>query len=158
RKIGSRPKNWRVTLPYTPIKHLALKGLPFDSTDLSKLAPLFENCPLESLSLHAIRSSFSFVKSLATAIQNNKTIHDLEVLFPVITVEEMRLLIQSVCHPSRRLKRKLPKLTVPASKMEKPLIKSLMDFAADCGGEFQYGPEPDVKLFQPTIAFEFPNP
>ncbi|KAH9100957.1 hypothetical protein Ae201684P_007148 [Aphanomyces euteiches] len=95
----------RVYLPglCTPIKQLALKGLPFDSTDLSKLAPLFENCPLESLSLHAIRSSFSFVKSLATAIQN-KTIHDLEVLFPVITVEEMRLLIQSVCHPSRRLK------------------------------------------------------
>ncbi|KAH9142698.1 hypothetical protein AeRB84_013247 [Aphanomyces euteiches] len=126
-------------LPYTPIKHLALKGLPFNSTDLSKLAQLCKNCPVESLSLHAIRSSFSFVKSLATAIQN-KTIHDLEVLFPVITVEEMRLLIQSVCHPSRRLKRKQPKLTIPGNNMEKPLIKSLMDFAADCGGEFKNGP------------------
>ncbi|KAG9397876.1 hypothetical protein AC1031_016531 [Aphanomyces cochlioides] len=127
-------------LPYTSIKHLALTSLPFNSKDLSKLSQLCENCPVESLSLHAFQSSFSFVKSLATAIQNNKTIHDLEVLLPGITVEEMRFLIQSVCHPSRRLKRKLPKLTIPGNKMEKPLIKSLKDFAADCGGEFKYGP------------------
>ncbi|KAH9107290.1 hypothetical protein LEN26_011583 [Aphanomyces euteiches] len=127
-------------LPYTPIKHLALKGLPFNSNDLSKLAQLCKNSPVESLSLHAFQSSFSFVKSLATAIQNNKTIHDLKVLLPGITVEEIRLLIQSVCHPSRRLKRKQPKLTIPGNNMEKLLIKSLMDFAADCGGEFKNGP------------------
>ncbi|KAG9397772.1 hypothetical protein AC1031_016622 [Aphanomyces cochlioides] len=78
-------------LPSTSIKYLTLTDISFNIENLIKLAQLVENCALETLSLHTILSSRSFVESLVTAIQSNQTIHDLELSLPGITVEEMRL-------------------------------------------------------------------
>ncbi|KAG9397875.1 hypothetical protein AC1031_016530 [Aphanomyces cochlioides] len=116
--------------------YLTLTDISFNIENLIKLAQLVENCALETLSLHTILSSRSFVESLVTAIQSNQTIHDLELSLPGITVEEMRLLIQSVCHPRRRVKRKRLRLRIPKDDEEEHLVKSLKDFAVEYGGEF----------------------
>ncbi|KAH9142695.1 hypothetical protein AeRB84_013244 [Aphanomyces euteiches] len=124
-------------IPRTKIKHLALINLPFASKELCKLALLFENCTVETLSLHTLYFTASFAQSLATAIQNNRTIRELEMMRSGLGIPNLRLLIQSICHSSRLVKRKRLRLTTSCAMWESD-VKLLDDFAKECGGEFKY--------------------
>ncbi|KAH9155504.1 hypothetical protein AeRB84_002526 [Aphanomyces euteiches] len=67
-------------LPRTSVTHLKLTNLLIDdSPSWSNLALKFDDCRLKSLTLHSDNFPSSFAQSLATAIQNNETICELDL-------------------------------------------------------------------------------
>ncbi|CAK4715324.1 unnamed protein product [Aphanomyces euteiches] len=125
-------------LPRTSIKHLKLTGIPLKSIAAwSGIAPLFETCQLETLTLAADSFPFRIVHRLATAIRNNHTICELHLYECKIGIPNLRLLIDSMTHGSRRAQRKRVKWTIPYGHDIEPSIEnSLVAIAKVCGGEF----------------------
>ncbi|KAH9182751.1 hypothetical protein AeNC1_015274 [Aphanomyces euteiches] len=125
-------------LPRTSIKSLTLTELSFESEDLSKLMLLFETCRLETLSLHALKFTSAVASSLATAIQKNETIRKLILLWDECTEQDMRLLIESMGHPSRPVKTKQIQWKTKDEAVDASIVKSLEAFAGQHRCKFSH--------------------
>ncbi|KAH9139089.1 hypothetical protein AeRB84_016621 [Aphanomyces euteiches] len=128
--------------PKTPMTHLALSGLHMDEAAWSKLAPLIEKCTLETLVFYATQFSSNVTQSLATAIQNNQTLCELDLNYTEMAISDVELLIQSMNHPSRHKKEIRIKGRSHYERIYDPealqALKALIALAVNGGGEFVY--------------------
>ncbi|KAG9397842.1 hypothetical protein AC1031_016552 [Aphanomyces cochlioides] len=97
--------------PRTSIKHLALNGFNMTKPSLTSLAPLFQKCTLEKLSLCTTSITSEVAESIAAAIQKNHTIGELSLNYNEDAIPTMQLVVESVTHPNRKVKRKRIKWT-----------------------------------------------
>ncbi|KAF0723438.1 hypothetical protein Ae201684P_007180 [Aphanomyces euteiches] len=94
------------SLPRMPIKHLALSDDRIGSPVLNNLVPFLEHCPVETLMFRAVGFTKAVVAKFVKAIQNNQTIYELDLGRSWLTIDELRLVIESFTHPSRLVKTK----------------------------------------------------
>ncbi|KAH9153251.1 hypothetical protein AeRB84_004461 [Aphanomyces euteiches] len=125
-------------LPQTPIKYLKLTGLPLQYISWGSLPPLFEKCRLETLALGAEFIPPGFVRRLATAIQKNHTICELDLDRSEIDIQDLRHLIQAMTHRNRKVQTKRIKFIASRrQEIDASIVQSLMTLATDYGGEFK---------------------
>ncbi|KAH9131338.1 hypothetical protein AeNC1_019701, partial [Aphanomyces euteiches] len=122
-------------LRQTSIKHLELRVYCVRIMQLCELTPLIARCSLESLSLHVSRFSKTLAKKLAHAIQQNQSICELDLKRCAIAFEDIRLMIQSITHASRKVKARRIKLDLYNRSFSAERVDELEQLAIDLGGE-----------------------
>ncbi|KAG9397838.1 hypothetical protein AC1031_016548 [Aphanomyces cochlioides] len=105
--------------PHTRIKQLGLNGINMDGQRWSMMALLFELSQI-----------------LASAIQNNQTIEELELEYSDIALPDVEILIQSMTNPSRHVKTKRLKWITRQGCISEPA--NLQALAVEGGGQFVY--------------------
>ncbi|KAF0731354.1 hypothetical protein Ae201684P_007205 [Aphanomyces euteiches] len=109
-------------LPHSSIKTLKLLGLSLGCVNSTTFFQPIQNCHLDTL---IIESSFpsTLAESLATVIQNNHTICELDLANSLISMSDLRRLVQSVTSTDRRVKtrrikwKKYRTSSIPASDL-----------------------------------------
>ncbi|KAG9397791.1 hypothetical protein AC1031_016641 [Aphanomyces cochlioides] len=97
-------------LPKTRIKSLDLTSLSLSDANWCKFAHRIEKCTLDKLLLRVLNWSSTVAGNLANAIRNNQTIYELDLDSRNLSTHDLRLLIESVAHPHRSVRRKRGKL------------------------------------------------
>ncbi|KAG9399802.1 hypothetical protein AC1031_011224 [Aphanomyces cochlioides] len=137
-------KNLLQVLPRTSIKRLKLWSLGLDRRAWCELAPLFQNCQLESLELFIEKFDSEFAQKLTTAVGNNQTICEINLGPSGIALQDLQGMIEGVTHPGRlkRMKRIKWSLRKRQKKIDASSLAALKQFAFDRGCEavFQYTP------------------
>ncbi|KAH9141815.1 hypothetical protein AeRB84_014053 [Aphanomyces euteiches] len=124
-------------LPQSSIKSLTFSGLHIKGAAWCKVARLFKNCGLETLTLGSDEISSDFAQSLATAIQKNRTISGLHLSKCQIAISDLQRSIQSIGYSTRRVKNRQIKWTSPISEtVSETTIKALEEYATKCGCDF----------------------
>ncbi|KAH9184529.1 hypothetical protein AeNC1_013495 [Aphanomyces euteiches] len=128
-------------LPLTPIKSFSFSGFYGSDEAWCWLIPLIfpPNCRLEKLSVNLSYGQTDpiIVEALAKLIQSNHTLSELNLLKCKISISDVRLLIQSISDPSRRVQTKRLKwITRKSCTEDESTLKSLEEFAIECGCEF----------------------
>ncbi|KAG9397832.1 hypothetical protein AC1031_016542 [Aphanomyces cochlioides] len=123
-------------LSSSSIKSLEVTDFHLNSAHWTKLTPLIQRCTLNSLCLDLEVITSAFAQKLGKAIQNNRTISELEFLNSEISAPNMRILIQSICHPSRQVDSTCIKWTGVPNSIDDESLMSLMEFASERGCKF----------------------
>ncbi|KAG9399794.1 hypothetical protein AC1031_011217 [Aphanomyces cochlioides] len=121
-------------LPLTLIKSLDISGFYVSVDAWSSLIPLIflPNCRLEMLTTDFTFHSAhpNIIETLALSIQKNHTLSEIHLFDCKISIPDMRLLIQSISEPSRRVNTKSIKWTMTKTDIEdESTLKSLEEFA-----------------------------
>ncbi|KAH9180180.1 hypothetical protein AeNC1_017176 [Aphanomyces euteiches] len=122
-------------LPHLSMKHLFLSDDMIQSSELTQLVPLLEHCRLESLAFRAPSLSKAVVAKFAKAIQNNQTICELDLGTSKISMDELRLLMESFTDSSRLVKTKRIKIHPTQHRMKLGAWKQLKKLTGERGGE-----------------------
>ncbi|KAG9397836.1 hypothetical protein AC1031_016546 [Aphanomyces cochlioides] len=123
--------------PATNIKHMKLEGFLLDGTSWSKLAFLIQSCTLETLALCPEDLAVDVIPKLARAVQNNQTITEMSLKGFQASIADLRLLVESITHPSRPVKTMRIKWSLQVGqRMRRRTLRSLMELAKKRGGEF----------------------
>ncbi|KAH9186400.1 hypothetical protein AeNC1_011622 [Aphanomyces euteiches] len=126
------------SLPRTSIKHLELHDGSIPWKPLLKLFPLLEYCPLEKLTIHIANFTWPLVAKFAKAIQNNKTLRNLNLDGCLIEPDYLRLVIESFTYPSRPVGLKRIQLR-PHRKVDSiDIFEGVEEFAEERGCVFDF--------------------
>ncbi|KAG9397771.1 hypothetical protein AC1031_016529 [Aphanomyces cochlioides] len=128
-------------LPRTLIKSLIVSGLQCCGFHQDAWASLFDKCTLDTLALGTTDFTSFFAENLALGIQKKQTIRGLELEWgngKPGTLADIRLLIQSMAHPSRSVHVKRVQLKTASGTFDAESVQSLHEFAIECGCEFKY--------------------
>ncbi|KAH9151565.1 hypothetical protein LEN26_003839 [Aphanomyces euteiches] len=125
-------------LSSSPIKSLEVTDFHLNCSQWAKLTPLIQTCTLNSLCLDLEVITSTFAQKLAKAILNNRTISELEFLSSEISTPNMRILIQSICNPSRQVDSTCIKWTGVPNSINCDSLISLMEYTSKCGCKFDW--------------------